>query len=164
MDKNFLELTPEERALNNLKGKAVEQFAKEYFENDGWTVVYMKVKSKGTYYKVLKNIEINKKIKNSAVILNALDEIHSEVNKISLPDFICEKEDEIIFVEVKSADVKINQVKQKLTLEALAYKGFKVIIFKLPITREQLITKEFLGKEVQPSIIKYTPDMTQKCL
>lgn len=51
----------------------------------------------------------------------------AKTNKNGIPDLLCMKPGEIIFVEVKSANGKLSEI-QKYRIKELEIKGFKVIV------------------------------------
>src|SRR3989344_1175480 len=116
MGKSFKELTAEERRLNNDKAKFTENVGKSLYESFGWTVVPMQIVKDDGQFRSLPNYDELRKLKNYDKIVDLIAEGTTELNRInkkfSFPDFVCEKKDELMFVEVKSSDVKIYQIKQ----------------------------------------------------
>lgn len=151
MGKSFKKLTAEERKLNNEKGRFIESLAKKLYQLSGWVVVPMQiVKEENDQFRSVINYEELRKLKNYNTIIDIITEGTTEFNKINekfrFPDFVCEKNDVFMFVEVKSSDVNVSQMKQRKTLEFLGKKGYKVEILTLPISIEDFVKANLTKK------------------
>lgn len=166
MGTHFKDLTKKERQINHIKADAVEQFAKDYMKEEGYKVVRItkKKKRKGRQITIINRFGFwfahggKQFLKDLEYVKN---ECINAGKKFSYPDFYCvhkkNKEDKRV-MEVKSSDVRIDQVRQRWCLEALSHKGYNCFVFKLPMSREDFVSNKHLGKEVQPSIIEYTKE------
>lgn len=121
-------LTPEERRSNNLRSEQSEKIAKEIKEKEGFKVIKIASADDGPGTYTLHEEEIIK-LKNGKNILKVFDKLRISISNFKYPDFVCEKGDKVIFIEVKCGELNHNYFKQKRSLQALQKEGYDFEIF-----------------------------------
>ncbi len=139
INKSFKDLSHKEHQIeNHIKPKAREELIKNHFESLGFKVVKLEEPHFNEETKKFNGMTLQideiEKLANGSEIFDA---IRLNIDKRSLPDFVCEKGKKILFVEVKSEKFDPNDknqlFRQRKTILELQKKGYDVEIWGVDI-------------------------------